>query len=291
MKSPRLNFLLAAVLPLFVSWNALASDYYREITRQFKVNDNVNLGLNTSFANITVNTWDENEMFILVKMNVDVKSESRAEQVFNSVKITESSSAPQLRIDPTGKWKGNESYSIEVEIKMPRSAQLSGEVSFGNMTISTLKGKYSVSLDYGNLTAAELKSSVNDVSVDFGNVYISGFGGGSVEVEYGNVKLESVSGNTEIDEGFGNVKIQKILSGCTTLDVDCEYGNIEIDIHDGATITASSSYGEIEFKGQHKVNDSKSDYFNRSVSAEMGSGKCQIYAKVSFGNVEFRLKK
>lgn len=273
-------------LLLMVSSQCLALDYYKEVSKKFKVNNNAILGLETSFATITMTTWDESEISILVKINVDVKNESRAEQVFKSVEITESNSNPRLNISPAFRSKGNENFSINVEIKMPRSIGITGDVNFGNLTVSTITGALDVNLSYGNLSADELLSNANDISVSFGNAQIAQFGGGELSVDYGNVKLENVKGNLDAAVDFGNVRIIKVLSGCSSIEVDCQYGNIDMNARAGSYVLAESSYGDVDFHGTYRMISKEKDDFTKRYEAQTGEGKCKVKLEAGFGNID-----
>jgi hypothetical protein len=292
MKVPQLNLLLAAVIPVFFSISARSSEYYKEISRKFKVNSNVTMKVNTSFASTTITTWDSEEVYIMVKVNADVRSESRADEIFNSVKITESQSNPELSINPGSSKKGwgNESYDITVEIKMPKSGGVSANVDFGNLSISSIAGILDLHLDYGNLVAADLKHSANDIEVDFGNTNVAYFGGGKITSEYGNVKVENVNGNSNIQNDFGNTKILKITKQCSRLDVGCDYGNVDLRFEDGAggRLEAFVSYGDIDINTTLRDRDKHEGMFDQRVTGNFGSGDAVVKVNVSFGNIEIK---
>jgi len=292
MKVPQLNLLLAAVIPVFFSISARSSEYYKEISRKFKVNSNVTMKLNTSFASTTITTWDNDEVYILVKVNADVRNESRAEEIFNSVKITENQSSPELNINPGSNKKGwgSESYDITVEIKMPKSGGVKGDVDFGNLSISSIAGILNLRMGYGNLVAADLKHTANDIEVDFGNTNVAYFGGGKIISEYGNVKLENVNGNSNIQNDFGNTKILKITKQCSRLDVGCDYGNVDLRFEDGAggRLEAFVSYGDIDINTTLRDRDRHEGMFDQRVTGNFGSGDALVKVNVSFGNIEIK---
>jgi len=292
MKVPQLNLLLAAVIPVFFSISARSSEYYKEISRKFKVNSNVTMKLNTSFASTTITTWDSEEVYIMVKVNADVRSEARAEEIFNSVKITESQSNPELSINSGSSKKGwgNESYDITVEIKMPKSGGVNANVDFGNLNISSIAGILDLHLDYGNLVAADLKHSANDIEVDFGNTNVAYFGGGKITSEYGNVKVENVNGNSNIQNDFGNTKILKITKQCSKLDIGCDYGNVDLRFEDGAggRLEAFVSYGDIDINTTLRDRDRHEGMFDQRVTGNFGSGDAVVKVNVSFGNIEIK---
>lgn len=278
--------IIALSLALVASVGCFGVDYYKEISTRFKVNSNVKMNLATSFSSITVNTWDESEIYIMVKINVDVKNESKAEQIFRSVEIDENAASPRLNISPSFKSRGNENFNIQVEIKMPRSASISGDVDFGNLTLSSITGTLDVDLNYGNLTAAELKSSSNDVSVSFGNATVAMFGGGKVNVDYGNLKLEQLSGNTTAQIDFGNVRIIKVSPSVTYVKANCQYGNIDMSVRTNSLVIAESSYGDIDFHGTYKMNSKEKDDFTKRYEAQTGDGKCKVELEAGFGNID-----
>lgn len=288
MKTKLFNSALVALFILLYANSYAAEDYYKEIKKAFAVNANVDLRLDVNFANTRIETWDKNYMDIVVKIDANLKSEKRAEEIYNSVSIEEGLASVNLRVDPKGGWKGSESVSIHVEVKMPKGASLSGSVSFGNIqVINPLQGKLDIHLDYGNLDAGELKHYSNDLKVSFGNAKIGTWNGGDAHVEYGNIKLQNVTGKSHIEDDFGNIDIRGISKSCQSLRVDCEYGNIDVTTGGtGCNFQADVSYGDIDLNGEYKITLKESEMFSKGVEGTGNGGGVELEVDCSFGNID-----
>lgn len=288
MKTSWFNAALAVILFLFTSVCSASEDYYKEIKKSFAVNSNVSFNIGLEFSNIRLETWDKNTMEIIVKIDANLKSEKRAEEVYQSVRISEGMAAVNLNIDPKGGWKGSESVTINVEVKLPKGATIEGSMSFGNMTVyNPILGKLDVDMDYGNLEAGEVKNSSNNVRMSFGNVKIGSWGGGDLKVDYGNIKLQNVLGESDIEDDFGNIDIRGISKNCKGLKVACEYGNIDISTGGtGCNFEADVSYGDIDLNGEYKVSLKETDMFSKSIEGVGNGGGVPLEVDCSFGNIE-----
>ena len=282
------NFILAL---FFIGIASIASakqegqDFYREVRKSFAVNANVVLDMDVNFGNVTATSWDQNFMEILVKMNVNVKSEKRAEDIFRGVDITESAATPRVRVNPGNSNGKNESYDIYVEIKMPKSTSFTGSIEFGNFAINSVTGSVRVKVQYGNVSITEALSNDNDIDVAFGNMILDVCSGGHLNEQYGNVRVGKAKGNIKIQADFGNVEVRGFTKECKKIEIDCEYGNIEIDTNgQGVRIDAESSFGDIDVDAG-KVNINKED-FSQNAEGSIGDGNTELELECSFGNIE-----
>jgi Putative adhesin len=282
------NFILAL---FFIGITSVASakkegqDFYKEVRKSFAVNANVVLDMDVNFGSVTATSWDKNYMEILVKMNVNVKSEKRAEDIFRGVDITESSTNPRVRVNPGNSNGKNESYDIYVEIKMPKSTSFTGSIDFGNFAINSVTGSVRVKVQYGNISITEALSNDNDIDVAFGNMIVDVCNGGHLNEQYGNVRVGKAKGNLEIQADFGNVEVRGFTKDCKKLEIDCSYGNIVVDSNGlGIRVDAEVSYGDIDVDAG-KVNVNKED-FSQDAQGTLGDGNTELELECSFGNIE-----
>ena len=260
-------------------------DYYKEVRKSFAVNANVILDMDVNFGSVTATSWDKNFIEILVKMNVNVKSEKRAEDIFRGADITESSTNPRVRVNPGNSNGKNESYDIYVEIKMPKSTSFTGSIDFGNFAINSVTGSVRVKVQYGNISITEALSNDNEIEVAFGNMIVDVCNGGHLNEQYGNVRVGKVKGNLKIETDFGNVEVRGFTKECKMLEIDCEYGNIVVDSNGlGIKVDAEVSYGDIDMDAGN-VNINKED-FSQEAKGTLGDGNTELELECSFGNIE-----
>lgn len=270
-------------------------EFYKEIKKVINVSQTATLDMDLSFANVNVTTGDFNQMEIIVKMDLNVRSEEKANRIFNGVRIEESTDYVKLIIKENGgemNCRGNEYININVEVKMPLTCRLAGNVGFGNVNVSGLGGEMHLNVDYGNLSAGNLTASTNKITVDFGNLETQQFNGGLVKVSYGNVDIALMNGNSTIESDFGNVDVRRVTARVQQVTIEVSYGNAEVVLDKDCSfnIDADSEFGEIELPRSVKTTTSKSDYTSKEVKAAVGSGSGQFQAHVEFGNLTVLMK-
>lgn len=273
----------------FISLNVKADEYYKEINKRFAVNSNVYLHVNGSFSNYTVTTWDNNEIEVIIKMNVEARSEERAENIFASAVVKESNSSPEIRVEPEfgNRWGNKEEVEIFVEIKMPKTGGMAAHVTFGNLSATSIIGQVDMKLEYGNLTMGELFNTENKIRVEFGNINLSQFGGGKVVCQYGNLKMDKAGAETELDVAFGNIDLYGLRQDCKSVVVKCEYGNADLNLGNsiGYNLVAKSSFGNVRVPSGFKPTIKIKEYEEESIEGTFMGGGANINANVSFGNV------
>ncbi len=288
-----------SLLLLLICGSIHAEDFYKETRKSINVTNKVILDLDINYADVIVQTWDQPQMEIIVKLNVIAKSEERANEIFESVlvKIVESESLVGLSVSlgnySCSGWK-NESYTVTVEVKMPDTGSIDGNVSFANINISDLKGACELHVEYGDLRANSLQSNDNDIEIAFGNATIQSCGGGEFENEYGNLEIKKLSGNAEIKSGFGDLELDYVGHQVQILQVNIEYGNAEINLATDASfnIDIQSNYSDIDLPdGVKKIKTEAQDYTSKHIVASVGSGAGgALKIECDFGNVDIDLK-
>lgn len=270
-------------------------EFYKEIKKVINVSQTATLDMDLSFANVTVVTGDYNQMEILIKMDLNVRSEEKANRIFNSVRIDESADYVKLVIKENGgemNCRGNEYININVEVKMPLTCRLAGTVGFGNVNVSGLGGEMHLNVDYGNLTTGNLTASTNKITIDFGNLETEQFNGGVVKMSYGNVQIGLMNGNSTVEADFGNVDVSRVTSRVQQIEIDASYGNAKLylDKECSFSINADTEFGEVDLPRTVKTTSTKSDFTSKEVSATLGGGSGLIQADVEFGNFTVIIK-
>ncbi|MFM9984863.1 MAG: DUF4097 family beta strand repeat-containing protein [Flavobacteriales bacterium] len=288
-------FLKSIALVILISAASVvqAEVYYKEIRKSVKVNSTVRLDMDIDYADVNIVTWDQGTIEIVVKQNVDSKSENRANEIFENMRVNVTESADLVGLEVSmGSYSCSgktESYSIHVEIKMPAAGTVDGDISFGNIYISDLKGPFEAKVEYGNISAQNLFSSNNDLEVAFGNADIKNTNGGDFENQYGNLEIKKLSGSAEIKSEFGNLEIDLVSKEVKTLEVTIQYGDADIELASdfSCSFEINSSYGDIEMPSTVKTTKSESDYTNKKLSGTIGNGgSSRLEINNDFGNVE-----
>jgi hypothetical protein len=268
--------------------------YYQEIRKTATVNSDFLFKLDLSFADVNIQTWDKNQVDVVVKIDVSASSEKRANELFNSIIVNFAGESAQVNLSVTlgnnscGN-KGSESTNVIVEIKMPPGGTLDGKCSFGDFVVSSLNGPCNMTVEYGEFKAINLNSKDNDLKVQFGGCTIQNTNGGDFRIEYGDMEVKKLNGNGDFEAAFGDLEIDLVTNATKRLDIDVEYGDAEISLarDAGFTFTANCDYGDLDLPDNSKKTSIEKDYTSKNVKGTIGSGgSATLNIKCSFGDVE-----
>lgn len=137
------------------------------------------------------------------------------------------------------------------------------EISFGTVSISSAKGAV-VSLRFSKMRAEyagslKINSKYSDIHAGEVIVFDGVFEGGTVNVKrtsvvsvtsrYSSFKLEQVSQKIDLNTELGNFEVTEILSGFSSLVVDCSHGNVTCPLPEGLSysLEAESHFGSLRF--------------------------------------------
>lgn len=284
--------LIAIVLIASPAW--ASDDSPTVIRKNFKVNSNVVLDLQTSFANVGVTTWPKNEMEVVITITVNTRSEERKQEVLTRVKASIEDGAQQARVITelqSFRSRGTESLDIEVTVKMPATGSVQGNVEFGLVQLPNLEGPVKLVVAYGNLVTGDLLSAANSCTVNFGNLKVQRFSGGKIRTEYGNADVQRITGPGEVRSEFGNIEIGSITIPSGELKLLVEYGSCEINFSEGGDFTyeIQSSFGEIDLPSGTKGKVTKTDFSTESAKGRVGAGGgSHVIIRSEFGNVNVK---
>lgn len=283
---------LAAVLLCILSapaWSQQA--YLKEYRKSQQVKSNVVVDLNVNFSEVNLTTWDSDKIEIFVKVTANVKSQERANELFDKVDVGFGGEESKVAFSVKTKnlvCTRNEKFNVEVDMKVPAGALLTGRFSFGDLVLSDLTGPCQLSVEYSSIVANSLQSTQNDLVVQFGDANIRRAGGGVFRCEYGSIELGSLNNDTRCETSFGDVRISSVSPGCKNLTLDAEYGDLTVSLESGCSfaVEAASDFGDVRLPPTFKEQYNKSSYTGEKKSGTLGnnpSGK--LLANARFGDI------
>ncbi len=274
------------------AWSQQA--YIKEYRKSEQVSNNVVVDLDVNFSKVTLTTWDSDKIDIYVKVTANVKSQERADDMFDKVNVGFGATQSKVAFSVVTKslvTTRNEKFNVEVDMKVPAGASLTGSFNFGDLILSDLSGPCQLLVEYSSFAANKLLSANNDLKVQFGNANIKYAGGGVFKCEYGNIELGSINNDTRCESDFGDVKISHVAPSCKNLSLDAEYGDLSVTLDAGCSfmVEAKSEYGDVDLPSTFKEQYHKSGFSDEKKSGTLGSnptGKLLVSAR--FGHVVIR---
>ncbi len=248
-----LSFLFVLLNCTLVHANLLHEET-KTINKSFKITKTGTLNVDNRYGNLTVESWDKDEISFQINIKVSSSSKSKAKEAIDNLSITFSSTSQEVSaVTELGNsndsgffsWFSNSniSYKINYIIKCPKSLEANLSNKYGNIKLPDWTGNTVINLGYGNLYAGNLAAR-NKLFLSYGKFDIS--------------RTEDLFTVIKYSDGtLGSAKI-----------VDMQISYTDININDVSKLTGSSKYSELKIA-------------NIGVSANLKTG----YDEYEFGNV------
>ena len=213
----------------------------KEINKTFDVSTSNTLSITNKYGDVHINTWDKNVIEVNVTVTADKRSESRAQEALDKVKIDfdESSSEIEVETNIDGGFnnRNGEKLTIDYEVNMPKSNDLNLRHSYGSLFMDDLSGEVDLKMSYGNMKVGNLSGETR-IKLAYGNGEIDKMGDGELSVGYSNLNLDE-AGDVEISNQYSNIDVKKSLD----ISLSNKYGNMSIE--DVNSLKGSSKYGKV----------------------------------------------
>lgn len=204
------------------------SDKEKKITKSYSVSSNDKLNIENEYGQVTVDTWDKNEVSVEITVKSSAKSDDKAQEILESVSISDTKAGGAIYLKTIIRSNvvrtGRQSLSIDYKVFMPSNLYLNVYNKFGNVNLPALTSHLQVKVSYGNLRALRLTGSQEKrIEVAFGSADIDELDNGFVESKYSKLNIDKV-GTAEIKNSFGKTNIQT----AGTLRIAQKYGDLEV---------------------------------------------------------------
>jgi hypothetical protein len=277
----------------------------RHLEKTFTVNEGDNLDVESDGGDITVESWDKDE----VDVKVDISgSERRVEQFDvdfsqqgNLVSVTGKSDENNFF-----RW-GGQNLTVKFQIMVPKKFNLRGSTSGGNIAISDVQGQVRFETSGGDVQAQSIVGTT-DLSTSGGDVHLTDITGKvKTETSGGDIECENITGDLNAGTSGGNLKLTSIqgnirgeTSGGTItarlkgenkgMELHSSGGTIYIYVDESikADIDASSSGGKVTCDMPITI---QGDIDESELHGKINGGGPVIHAETSGGDVKILSQK
>ncbi|MDP4116060.1 MAG: DUF4097 family beta strand repeat-containing protein [Bacteroidota bacterium] len=308
MKNLRTLFLLIFASILSVNTLACRFEYHghssnndlktiKEQTIQAK--DIKNIAVKTDAGDISILTWDKNEIYIKISGN----SKAKDKMTFN---INENKGFVEVSGEKSNSFLNFNNFNVKIEIKVPKAfnsklltkggdvriEDLIGEqyirTSGGDLILKNITGKIDGSTSGGDIHIDDIKGAI-EISTSGGDIIAKNFNGDfNASTSGGDVKLAGSNSKIHASTSGGNISL--IYSGENKgIDLSTSGGNIDIKIPSdfGAKADLHTSGGEISVQ----LNTSNIEKISQSkFKADLNNGGALLHAETSGGNINVSKK-
>lgn len=253
--------------------------------------NNSSLSVTNKSGNITISSWDKNEISIKVDIKSKSQTEATAQKILdlitiqiatlgNDTKATTVLDQKQLsEIQNMRKTKSG-SYEIHYTIMTPRHTKFVINNKYGNTKLDKTSQPFTADIKYGNLTISELLA-IGDIEIKYGNLEINQAQDLDLKIKYGDYKIGKVA-NLKFDSGYANCTIGQAVS----IQGESKYDKIKITSTE--SLNVSSSYSSINIGALTKAAKISAKYNQISIS-NITSAVSDINIRVEYADVTLGL--
>jgi hypothetical protein len=276
-------------------------EHYKErnISRTFAAAGNA-LSIDNSFGNVTVTTWDRNEIKVDIHIEASSNQKDIAEKAFDNLDVIESKEGNTIKFKTiTEKNKGaswsckncSNTMDVSYTVQLPSSTALKIDNSFGDIKIPDYKGPVSLASKFGSLQAGTL-AKVEKVLVEFGKANLKSVSNVNATFKFSTIVIENLSGNNTIKMEFCSstkIVLDNELAGLT-LNESYSTVNLKPASNLSASYHIRTSFGSLKDRSNANIKrtDEPDRYgpdSERTYEGKNGSGAAKIDIRSSFGTI------
>ena len=227
----------------------------KTIEDQFRYNAGYTLRIEGNSANITIKSWNQKEIKIIMQLISKGLTKAVAEKELGYQKyvidqINETYVIRNYLLLPAGLEKLSTIQETKIDVLIPEKVTLDLKNAFGNTSIQGLTGKLEIENEYGDLVLEEIEGEAL-VNSTFGDLKIDTYDGSFTgSLEHTSSDIETFSGTATIKTNLGDLR-WKNSGDLRKLKITAEKSDVNLSLEGTVPQTfywqLKTKYGEIEF--------------------------------------------
>jgi hypothetical protein len=270
MKRSLYKIVLAAALISIAATTTVAQEVTKAYNKVFSVNQTTAVVISNRYGDVTVETWDKNEVSIDVVVTAEMSSRDRSERLLEmiSVEFIENDTSVgaktilDSRFSSITRGSGTNRFKIDYTVKMPGKNNLNIANRYGNIKIGEHPGWVNIDLRYGNLFALRLtRGNVKPINC--------------IAISYGKATVDEANWLSVVTRYTTDLSIRKVQA----IMLDSRYSKVIID--EAGSMVADSKYDNISVKN---INNYVAEAAYTSMKFETLTNSLNLVAK--YGSFE-----
>lgn len=223
MKKLIFKYTLFLFIGLSINLNATGSIAKDELTKEvhesFNVSPGAKLGIQNKYGNITITTWNKNQIQVDVLIKVKSSNSKKAEDFLNSITIDFDSSSSYVKAktiypeqENNSWWSGwfgsskNIDYEVHYTISAPEQISTTLINKYGNISQTSIDGDSDVTNKYGDIYIENITGNLS-LDLGYGKASVGEVGDSKIQVKYSSIKMLSTK-DIDITSKYSDVKIR-----------------------------------------------------------------------------------
>jgi len=160
--------------------------FEKKVNKSFTTSDARTFELFNKFGDVSLKTWNKNEVSVEVTIHIENYPKSKAEEFLNLINVKVSESDTLITVSTSFDEKvqkalnnqsGNKKISVDYIINHPVYQKFILNNRYGNTTVEEINGKSTFNIKYGNFTASRMifddSKPFTTLNIEFGKAKIS----------------------------------------------------------------------------------------------------------------------
>jgi hypothetical protein len=220
----------------FLSVTLIAQEVTKDFHKEFSAPAGTSLDLSNKYGNITVESWNQDQIVIDVKVSVEMPDRDRAERLLEYIdiqfdegnNIVSAKTIINEKFNFSGWGSGSRKFSIVYNVKMPVDSDLRLTNRYGNTDLDELSGMVNLDIKYGDLEATKLTRGnvkpLSRIALAYGKAEIEEAGWLDLYIRYSPGMMISRSQALLLDSKYSKIQLEETSS----LVGESRYDNIRI---------------------------------------------------------------
>lgn len=267
----------------------------KTIEKTIPYKDGYEVNIEGDKAEILVETWDRNEVKVVVSLIAKHPDKSTAEKELGYMVYDNDQHGDKIYFRnyvsvPKGKAKPESNLSAVYTITLPADCPVYLKNNFGLTNVSNLTNYLRINSQYSKIWLENLRGKIG-VDTYFGDVegrFIEG--DVSINSRRSDITLHEIRGTWDITSRYGLLKFFTNPDDLLTLNIDAEKSDVYFfdpkPNFYGYTLTAH--YGNITFPNDLKFNFLENTQATKKAIFSSTLGKGNVTIKISFGDIIIR---
>lgn len=266
-------------------------DRSKYIEKSFNLSKDGTLEIQNSFGNVTITTWDKEQVYIKVTVEVTGGSDDKINERLRDVEVDFNAStflvSARTAIDENNslwswlKKENRTNLKVHYEISMPVSANLDVQNDYGTISLDKLQGHATLRCDFGRLAIGQLLHDNNELRFDYTkNSHIDYMRSGTIKADFSVMKVYG-SERVNLSGDYSTFNFVTVKN----LDFNADFSTITVD--KAVSVMGRGDYSTLKFGSISKKLDLNTDFGSITVTKiESGFSKVTIrteYTKVAVG--------
>jgi len=210
------SLLLFSLLPCTVfAQKQQTIDHHRAVfTKTCKVTPKDLLEIDTKYAKVIFQEWEQNEIEFTSTLKMKVVTEKDKKEFFRlSLCVDKAPNQSGKKVTYRFNENPNKSkdFELTVLVKMPKDIFINVTSSFGNIEISDVHNDFNADVSFGNLYIKNLLGGKNTITVKHGKLQMEKTNPLSLNVMFSQVAINEI-GTLKLKSQFSTIKIDKVKS-------------------------------------------------------------------------------